>query len=138
MLNVSAAKEMFDPYAWLPGHGESAVSFRLDDADVVVTIVYESSDNPADLVKRELRFVGVSAFYWSDFPGAPGLLNVAYDAKWQIGSLVEFERSDVADAWGRHSPGSPRARHFLIQFTSENKQLNAIARDYSLSDELAA
>lgn len=137
MLRVSDPKEVFDPYAWLPGHGENAVSFRLDGLDVVVDIAYEPSDGGASLVKRELRFVGVSSFYWSAFPGAAGLLNVLYDAKWQIGSLIEFERSDVADAWGKHAAGSPDARHFLMQFMSENKQLHAIARDYLLSDEVA-
>lgn len=138
MFQVSAAKEVVDPYEWLPSHGESKISFRSDGTDIVVDIAYEPDNGDPEFVKRELRFGGVRAFYWCAFPGAAGLLNVSYATTWKIGSLIEFERSDVADAWDKQAPGLPPARHFLIQFTSENRQLHAIAESYSLSGELMA
>jgi hypothetical protein len=137
---VAEAKEVLNPYEWLPSYGESGIRFWSEDSDVVLEITYdgdEEGDSPLRL-KRHLRFVGVCALYKSSFPSPAGLVDIKYDSKWLIGSLVEFRRSEVADAWMSNFANQYELKHYLIQFTSENLQFHAIAKSYMLSEALGA
>jgi hypothetical protein len=134
-LHVSAAKEVMNPYEWLPSYGESEVNFHSDRSDVIVEIVYRSDTGDAERVRRKLRFFGVCDFCTSAFPGAAGFTDVSYDTKWAIGSLIEFEKSDVAFAWSAHFSNGISAKHYLMQFVSENVQFQVVATGYALSEE---
>lgn len=134
MFRVSLGREVLNPYEWLPAYGESGVNFYSDGSDVILEIGYES-DEGEEKLKREIRFNGVCAFYKSAFPGASGLINISYEGKWPIGSLIEFEQSDVASAWSEHYPGRSNIKHYLMQFTSENIQFHIVATGYVLGGE---
>ena len=137
---VSNAKEVVDPYDWLPGHGESSLIFTSEASNLTIEITYdrEIDGGGSSIAKRELRFFGVCSFYKSAFPGAAGLIDVVYDTKWTIGSLIEFGHSEVADAWSAHFFTRLGLKHYLMQFTSENVQIHVVAESYVLGDEALA
>ena len=138
---ASAAKRVLDPREWLPSYGESGIKFRSDGLDVVVEILYESDGGDAALVKRELRFIDVCSFYKSAFPG-PALPNsISYDGAGIapiLGSLIQFEKSSVADAWRSHFSGNREVKHFVMQFLAENVEIEVFAAGYLISEELSA
>jgi hypothetical protein len=131
---VSSAKEVMDPYEWLPGFGENEVKVYSQGSSLSIEVKYESDDD--HLCKRIISFSGVCSFYKSLFPGAAGLINISYDCKWKVGSLIEFQYSDVANAWSSYLDNRSKIKHYLIQFTEENEQIHIIASSYCLSDEI--
>jgi hypothetical protein len=140
-VRVSAAKQVLNPKEWLPSYGESSVTFRSEDTDVVVSILYETEKDGVTLVKRELRFVGVCSFCKTAFPGPAIPSAIAYDGTGLaaiLGSLIQFERSDVADAWSAHFANRPNIKHYVMQFLSENVEIEVLASGYSLGDETRA
>ena len=138
MFRVGVPKEVLDPYEWLPGYGENSVLICSDGMSLTLDISYESDDDANIKLKREILFSGVCAFYKSNFPGARGLIDATYEGKWTIGSLVEFESSEVADAWNKHFSGSMNIKHYLIQFASENIQVHILGDGFELKDERQA
>lgn len=135
MFRVGAPKEVLDPYEWLPGHGENAVAIHSEGMNVTLDISYESDEDKNAKFHREINFSGVCAFYKSNFPGASGLIDVSYESKWTIGSLIEFDHSEVADAWNEHFSGRMNIKHYLIQFASENIQVHVMGESFVLKNE---
>jgi hypothetical protein len=138
MFSVGSPKEVLDPYEWLPGHGENSVSICSERMSLTLDVTYESDDDAGIKLKREIIFSGVCAFYKSSFPGASALIDVTYEGEWTIGSLVEFEFSEVADAWDEHFSGRLNIKHYLIQFLSENIQVHILGEGFELKDEYQA
>jgi len=137
-FHVSAAKQVLNPKEWLPSYGESSANFRSEGSDVVVSILYEAEKDGVVLVKRELRFVGVCSFCKSAFPGPAVPSVTAYDGTGLpafLGSLIQFEHSDVADAWSAHFANRPKVKHYIMQFLSENVEIEVFAAGYELSEE---
>jgi hypothetical protein len=135
-MKSGPAIEILNPYDWLPGHGESDVTLRTDQADLIVEI---SSDHSSGARKRELRFKRVYWFQRSLFPGA-AMTSVRFSRYEQLGSLVEFSKSEAASAWAEYLLQNGfkdvRPRHFHMLFLSENLRIDVIAEDTQLSEEL--
>lgn len=140
-FRVSGAKQVLNPKEWLPSYGESGVTFRSEGGDVVVSILYEAKRDGIALVKRELRFVGICSFCKIASPGPAIPSVITYDGAGLsviLGSLIEFERSDVADAWSAHFASRPKVKHYVMQFLSENVEIEVLASGYSLGEEARA
>lgn len=145
-MKISQPKLILNPYEWLPGYGESKVSFRSMGADVILDIEYER-DVPgiegADTVqslRREIAFKSVRAFMRVPFPGSMFFEFYGDSSKFGLGELTEFMGSEWVsssmEVCGSVSAGgSSEVRHFSIQFLSENVAFHVLAEAVSLSDE---
>jgi len=155
-------KVIIDPYDWMPGYGESGVSFHSSGAYMVLEITYDEWDTETQkgtgLLKRAMRFSFARYFIRTPFPGAnpfrpesmPGRLSTDQveaaleEARVpptgrEFGCLVEIEGSrfvEVCKAWYRREAHgySPNFRHFQIEFLSENEMFHIIAEDVTLSE----
>ncbi len=84
-MKIGQPKLILNPYEWLPGYGESKLSFRSIGADVILDIEYErdvSGVEGADIVqnlKREIAFVSVRAFMRVPFPKKWGQIYFSLD-----------------------------------------------------------
>jgi hypothetical protein len=129
---------VLDPYEWLPGSGESGVRFLSEGSDIVLQIRYDkATDEEKEVIaKRDLRFSHTCAFYQSSFPGAPGLIDISHNnEKFELGSLIEFQDSEVARNWEAHFSNRFKFRHYLIIFMSENLLFHVVAESFSLGPE---
>ncbi|MFJ4055631.1 hypothetical protein ACIPZC_19550 [Pseudomonas sp. NPDC089743] len=145
-MKIGQPKLVLNPYEWLPGYGESKVSFRSIGADVILDIEYER-DVPgaegADAVqglRREIVFKSVRAFIRMTFPGSMFFEFYGDSSKFGLGELTEFMASEWVsssmEVCGSLSDGSSsEVRHFSIQFLSENVAFHVLAEAVSLSDE---
>lgn len=145
-MKIGQPKLILNPYEWLPGYGESKVSFRSVGADVILDVEYERDVPGVDgsevvqSLRREIVFKFVRTFIRLPFPGGAIFEFDGDSSKFGLGELTEFEDSDLVrtglDAW-RSVPGgeSLRVRHFSIQFLSENIAFHILAEDAFLSDE---
>ena len=148
-MKIGHPKLILNPYEWLPGYGESKVSFRSIGTDVVLDIEYER-DVPgvegADTVqnlRREIVFKSVRAFVRVPFPGSMFFDFYGDSSKFGLGELTEFMgsewvRSSVEVCGSVSAGGSSEVRHFSIQFLSENVAFHVLADAVSLSDEQLA
>lgn len=145
-MKIGQPKLILNPYEWLPGYGESKVSFRSIGADVILDIEYErdvSGVEGADIVqnlKREIAFVSVGAFMRVPFPGKMFFDFHGDSSRFGLGELTEFMCSEwvtsSVEARGSVSAGtSSEVKHFSIQFLSENVAFHVLAETVSLSDE---
>jgi hypothetical protein len=147
-MKTRQPKLILDPYEWLPGYGESKVSFRSVGTDVVLEVDYEKEvsgpegGNSATLLyRREITFKFARYFFSAPFPGAAFFEFEGDSSKFNLGQLTEFIDSDFTKesmrVWqsvsGHNAPG---LRHFSIQFLSENIGFHLLAEDVFLSDEL--
>lgn len=143
---IGTPRSIFNPYQWLPGYGESKVSFRSDGRDVVLEVVYERDapgeqrDDAITMLMREIRFSRVHSLIKQPFPGSTLFAFDAGSGSFTLGELTEFTRSDwVAGslaAWrsiSSHAP--PSIRHFSIQFMAENVAFHVLAEDVVLLEE---
>lgn len=143
---IGKPRSIFNPYEWLPGYGESKVSFRSQGLDVVLEVAYEREvpgderDEAITMLTREIRFSRVHSLIKLPFPGSALFAFDAGSAKVTLGELTEFLQSDwVASslaAWrsiSSHAP--PSIRHFSIQFMAENVAFHVLAEDVVLLDE---
>jgi hypothetical protein len=141
-LHVSGAKQVLNPYDWLPPAGESGVRISSEGLDVVIEIFLSTKNNrDAARLKRELRFFGVCSFRKDSFPGPVIPTSVSFDdvdISEMFGSLIEFEHSDVADAWTAHFNNRRRIRHYLIHFLSEQVTVGIFAAGYELGEETSS
>lgn len=146
-MKISQPKLILDPYEWLPGYGESRVSFRSVGSDVILDIEYEkevvvdSEEVVLDL-RRELAFKFVRCFIREPFPGGTIFEFDGDPSEFRLGKLTEFIDSELVrsnlKAWrsaSSHEP--PKVRHFSIQFLSENLTFHVLALDVFLSNELS-
>ncbi|MDD0977507.1 hypothetical protein [Pseudomonas fontis] len=145
-MKIAQPKLILNPYEWLPGYGESKVSFRSVGADVILDVEYERDALGADgsevvlNLRREIVFKFVRAFIRLPFPGSALFEFDGDSSKFGLGELTEFADSELVgaslEAW-RSVPGSEllRIRHFSIQFLSENIAFHILAEDVFLSDE---
>lgn len=142
-MKISKPKLILNPYEWLPGYGESKVSFRSIDADVMLDVEYERDvpdDDTVESLRRIIAFKTVRAFIRVPFPGAMFFEFEGDSSKFGLGELTEFVDSDWASSsmeTCRSVPasGSSEVRHFSIQFLSENVAFHVLAEAVSLSDE---
>lgn len=137
---------IMDPYEWLPGYGESRVSFHSVGLDVILDIDYEKEilvDNEEVVLalRREITFNYVRCFIRGPFPGVSLFELDSVPSEFKLGKLTEFADSewlrDNLKTWSLvSSHESPKFRHFSIQFLSENVAFDVLAVDVFLSDEL--
>lgn len=140
-MKVSQAIVVHDLYSWLPGYGESKVSFHSSGGDLVIEVEYERQAGGATC-KRQITFRFAAYYCKSLYPGMD-LIQIAWDQeKIDFGSLVEFRNSEVArqaeQTW-RELSGSvtaPRFQHFFVRFMSENVSFHVIAEAVNVSDEM--
>lgn len=143
---IGAPRSILNPYEWLPGYGESTVSFRSEGMDVVLEIAYEREapdderDEAITMLAREIRFSSVRSLIKLPFPGSTLFAFDAGSGRYTLGELTEFTQSDwVASslaAWksiSSHTP--PSLRHFSIQFMSENVAFHVLAEDVVMLEE---
>ena len=66
-----------DPYEWMPGYGESSVSFHSSGGDIVLEVTYDEADTDtkqgAGTLMRTMTFRHASYFIKALFPGADPL-----------------------------------------------------------------
>jgi hypothetical protein len=146
-MKIAQPTLILDPYEWLPGYGESRVSFRSAGSDVILDIEYEKEvvvdSEEVDLVlRREVVFKSVRYFIRESFPGGTIFEFAGDPSEFQLGKLTEFKDSewvrDNLKVWrsmSSHEP--PKLRHFSIQFLSENLAFHVLAVDVFLSGELS-
>ena len=137
-FHVSGAVRVLNPYDWLPSSGESDLEFRSEGLNVIIDIFMPPNSGSSTRHKRELRFFGVSSFRKESFPGPVVPTGVSFDnvdISGLLGSLIEFERSDVADAWSAHFQGRHHIRHYVMHFLSEQVSIGVFATGYELGDE---
>jgi hypothetical protein len=152
---------IFDPYEWMPGYGESGVSFHSSPGyDLVLEVTYDEPDSETregvGLLRRQMTFRHAAYVIRAPFPGVdplhPESANVIGlrssvkagatlpdERLAEIGSLIEIEDSDFLEGckqvYGRISGHAPPAfRHFSINFLSENVRFQIIAVDVTLSE----
>lgn len=63
-MKIGQPKLIIDPYEWLPGYGESRVSFNSVGSDVMLIIEYEkeivvNSKEAVSALRREVAFKSV-------------------------------------------------------------------------------
>lgn len=142
---ISKPKLVINPYEWLPGYGESKVSFRSEGANVLLDVECEREvlDGYGDEVilslRREILFKYVYAFIKLPFPGNALFEFEGEPSEFRLGDLTEFAKSEWVrsslSAWCSKSSHSPPAiRHFSIQFMSENLAFHILAEGVFLSD----
>ncbi|MDZ7320125.1 hypothetical protein N4G41_00555 [Kosakonia sacchari] len=139
-------KLTLDPYEWLPGYGESRVSFRSVGLDVILDINYEkeifvNNEEAVLALRREITFNNARCFIREPFPGGAIFEFDGAQGEFGLGKLTEFMDSewlsDNLKTWRlASSQESPTLRHFSIQFLSENSAFDVLAVDVFLSDEL--
>lgn len=144
-MKISQPNLILDPYEWLPGYGESSVSFRSVGSDVILDIEYEKEvvvdrEEVVLVVRREVLFKSVRCFIREPFPGGSIFEFEGDPSAFALGKLTEFKDSqwgsDNLKLWrsvSSHEP--PNSRHFSIQFLSENLAFHVLALEVSLSDE---
>lgn len=145
-MKISQPRLILDPYEWLPGYGESRVSFHSVGSDVVLSIEYENevlvnNEEVVLALRREVAFKSVRCFIREPFPGGAIFEFDGDPSELRLGKLTEFIDSELVrdnlKAWrsvSSHEP--PRLRHFSIQFLSENLTFHVLAVDVFLSSEL--
>lgn len=144
-MKISQPKLILNPYEWLPGYGESKVSFRSAGTDVILDVEYErdvqgvESAGAVQSLRREITFKSVRAFMKVPFPGSIIFEFDGDSNKFGLGELTEFLDSELVKIMGvglSVSVGeSPLVRHFSIQFLSENVAFHVLAEGVFLSDE---
>lgn len=146
-MKIGQPKLILDPYEWLPGYGESRVSFHSVGSDVILGIEYEKevivdSEEIVLTLRREVAFKSVRCFIREPFPGGAIFEFYGDPSEFRLGKLTEFTDSELVrnnlKAWrsvSSHEP--PKFRHFSIQFLSENLAFHVLAVDVFLSDELS-
>jgi hypothetical protein len=134
MMKIGRGVEVFDPYEWLPGHGETRVEIRMEGAELIVAVTYDDEAIERER-KRELRFFSVCSFYLQAFPG-PTMLGLESGDVNSIlrGVLVEYPDSEAAAAWRRHFDDSRPVRHYSLAFLAENLLLVVWADGFSVSE----
>lgn len=135
-----------DPYEWLPGYGESKVSFRSAGLDLILDVDYEkevliNNEEVVLALRREITFNYVRCFIREPFPGGSIFEFDSTGGEFRTGQLTEFTHSewlnDSLRIWSIvSSQESPKFRHFSIQFLSENLSFDVLAVDVFLSAEL--
>ncbi|SDS03821.1 hypothetical protein [Pseudomonas trivialis] len=147
-MKISQPTLIVDPYEWLPGYGESRVSFRSVGPDVIVDVEYEKEivvdgEEVTLAVSRKVVFKSVRCFIREPFPGGGAIFEFEGNpGEFRPGKLTEFKESewlrDNLKVWrsvSSHEP--PKLRHFSIQFLSENIIFHVLAADVFLSDEVS-
>ncbi|MFC4420210.1 hypothetical protein [Cupriavidus pampae] len=131
MKKVGKGIEVFNPYTWLPSYGETSVKFRIENSELVVTIIF---DGESGICERELRFVAVCWFCSQAFPG-PSMLDIdGDDVKLLLrGVLIEYPNSEAAMAWRVHFGSARAVRHFSIAFMSANIKFSVLASEVMVS-----
>ncbi|NWB51308.1 hypothetical protein [Pseudomonas gingeri] len=143
---ISKPELVLNPYEWLPGYGESKVSFHSEGPNVLLDIEYEKEvldDYGNEIVlslKREIVFKCARAFIKVPFPESAIFEFEGESSGFRLGELTEFTQSEWVSnslsAWclkSSHTP--PKVRHFSIQFMSENIAFHILAEEVLLSDE---
>lgn len=125
----------FDPYDWLPGHGESDVNVRTERSDLILEISYDDTAR-SGVWKRELRFFGTCCFYVASFPGAAMLEVKIQWAQNSLSSLVRYPNSEAARAWRQHFGNMFQIDHFALLLLSENRMIQVFAEKYKLGDPI--
>ncbi|WP_145316649.1 hypothetical protein [Pseudomonas sp. SJZ080] len=147
-MKISQPKLVLNPYEWLPGFGESKVSFRSVGVDLVLDVEYEKDIFDADgseelsIVRREMVFKNVHSFIKLPFPGSVLFSFLGDASEFGLGELTEFRESDFVrnslDSWRLlTSLEPPRLKHFSIQFLAENMAFHILAEEVFLSGELS-
>ncbi|MBB3242459.1 hypothetical protein FHW68_004001 [Pseudomonas sp. Tn43] len=147
-MRISQPKLVFNPYDWLPGFGESKVSFRSVGVDLVLDVEYEKDTFDADgnegvsIVRREIVFKCVHSFIKLPFPGSVIFNFLGDSSEFGLGELTEFRESEFLrsslESWRMLTTlESPRLRHFSIQFLAENMAFHVLAEEVFLSSELS-
>ncbi len=143
---IGKPKLVLNPYEWLPGYGESKVSFRSEGGDVLIDVEYDRDvldsfgSETVIRMRREIRFKYVYAFIKSPFPGDALFEFEGDSSEFRLGELTEFSQSEWVrnslSAWrSRSSHTPPEIKHFSIQFMSENVAFHMLAEEVFLSDE---
>ncbi|MCP1604872.1 hypothetical protein [Pseudomonas citronellolis] len=148
-MRVGQPKLILNPYDWLPGYGESKISFRSDGVDVILDVQYERDALDIDgsdivqILRREIVFKCVQTFIRTPFPDSSFFEFYGDSRGFRLGELTEFMDSELVvsnlERW-RLVPGEGllEVRHFSIQFLSENIAFHILAKDVVLSDERLA
>ena len=145
-MKIAKPKLIFDPYQWLPGYGESKVSFSSDGTKVILEVEYEKEMSQFEktvckLHMRKIVFDYSPIFFKMPFPGDILFDFVGKSDKFTLGKMTEFEESDLVKNYIKarrtlSSQNPPILRHFSIQFLSENISFHVLAEEVYLSDEI--
>mgnify|MGYP003492137766 CR=1 FL=1 len=145
-MKISQPKLVLNPYEWLPGYGESKVTFRSAGTDLILDIEYDREDSSSCRevflsMRREIVFIFTRTFIKTPFPYVDIFEHHGDSNGFNLGELTEFSKSEYLDndlkSWNSfHSSDPPKLRHFNIQFLSENIAFHVLAEDVYLSPEV--
>lgn len=137
-MKLDKCREIFNPYDWLPSYGENGVTFTEVNKTLFITISYEDMESDYEIRKRDIVFRSVYSFCVSSIPG-PNFFEIEINDSTKgrpLGSMVEFEYSDISEKWKMHlnGPGNIIVKYFSMFFLSENKRIDVVAESVELSD----
>ena len=116
---------IIDMYRLLPPNGEDAVSFQYDGSQLRVKIDYEDESNPSMSRRLVVVFEGVVLMNVSSVPGIE-LLSVQCAGDYPLRNIVEYTKSEAADAWSAHFGWA--IHHFDVYFPNVNERFVVFAR----------
>ena len=130
MHKVNFPTVVFDPYEFLPPHGESAITSKFENNALNLRVTYDDEERNKEQ-SFELIFRNAIFHKIESFPGVDGM-KYNYEYGNEISSLLEFGFSDLKNAWEEHFKGVFKFSHFKIFFLNANKSVEIICESYSL------
>jgi hypothetical protein len=125
-------KALVSLYNWLPSYGENSVKLVFKENELRVEINFDSRTNEEEQ-QKVFFFKNVCHFHFSSIPSI-NLLNIDYSKIEDLGSLNEYEYSDVAKKWNRHfGYNNNEIKHFVLLFLSVNKRLEVFSESFTIS-----
>lgn len=119
---------IIDLVSLLAPHWEDGVSLRhMNNGALELTIILDANSTESGSKEVSIVFRSPVMHYFASVPG-PDNLNVSVkmgDGKEILGNVLEFQKSDAADAWSKHFGW--KLRHFHAYFFNENMRLDVIA-----------
>jgi len=133
--NDMSAEIRCDLFEWMPGYGENSIATSFDGSTFCIDVRYDGGQG--EELKKTLYFYGTSYHSVGSFPGV-GVLEKAFsyrDGEFRSGAVKVLKESELADEWREYwtksnIPSLAACDHYLIFFTSENKVIHVIAKDF--------
>lgn len=145
-MKICQPKLILNPYDWLPGYGESKVSFHSMGMDVILEIEYERDEEYigeigyVQKLMRKIVFKFTRSFIRLPFPENMFFEFSGDSNEFHLGRLIEFRYSEWKNSmennlnFNRRSGKNP-LKHFSIQFLSENVAFHVLSESVCISDE---
>jgi hypothetical protein len=112
----------------LPSYGESSISFRYDEGNILLIIGFDDEYKQSKQIS--ISFEHVVFFKESSVPGVSDT-QISYDGKIELGSLIEYQFSDFKTKWEEHFNHLFRFRHLKLFLPNSNISFEIICESFS-------